>query len=236
MRAASNAQRKVTGVSFIPAWWSGRGQFLSDWLAPQIDLVKMQLQFGRAGQVHLVHTCGWITRLHKPIGVQMTHWMRMGSQLETRDKGKGFGGLAITKLVERRSCIINVMEVGCLVPSTKFNNLANASHSQLTKIKCHCAVIMLPPQLSMTLVTFLSFSSQPKRRKPHEAHSTDWQEEVSKPRALWVMQFTYCAGWGFGSSLILKHKKIKKCAQLSAYRTQRDEKNNLKDTEYWHNW
>lgn len=80
-------------------------------------------------------------------------------------------------------------------------------------------------QLSMTSVTFLLIVSQTERRKPHEAHSTEWQKEVSKPRALQNMQFTYCAGWGFGSSLILKHKKKKKrkkkCAQLRAERTQK---------------
>lgn len=63
---------------------------------------------------------------------------------------------------------------------------------------------------STTLMTFLSFPLQTKRRKPHEAHSAKHQEEVSKPGALWVMQFTYCAGWGFASSLILQHKKNNK--------------------------
>lgn len=36
MRAASNAQLRVTGVSFIPAWWCNRVG-LSDWLDLQVD-------------------------------------------------------------------------------------------------------------------------------------------------------------------------------------------------------
>lgn len=108
------------------------------------------------------------------------------------------------------------MEVSCLVHSTKFNDLIHSLRSYSLK----------RATLFQDINDFLLLNSQTKRRKPHEARSIDWQEEVSKPRAHWVMQFTYCAGWGFGSSLILKHKKIKKCAQLSAYQTERDEENN----------
>ncbi len=127
----------------------------------------MQLQYNRAGRVHLVNIYDCITRLHKPIRVQMTHWMRMGSQLKTRGKVRRRG---CNKAGRKEKVIVtDVMEVGSLVSSTDFNNLVNATHLKLIKINCQRA----SHQLCMTLVTSLSFSSQTKRRKPHEAHSTD---------------------------------------------------------------
>lgn len=68
----------------------------------------MQLQYSRAGQVHLVHICDKITRLHKPVRVQMTHWMRMDSQLETRDKGKGVWGPGYNK-AGRKEKLLSLM-------------------------------------------------------------------------------------------------------------------------------
>lgn len=124
----------------------------------------------------------------------------MGSRLEARDKGwAGFGGgPGYNKAGQEEK------PPPLTSRKRKFHSLVDANQAAFSSQK---QIIELP---SMTSVTSLWFSSQTERRKPHEAHSTHWQEEVSKPRALWVMQFTYCAGWGFGSSLILKHKKKRK--------------------------
>lgn len=110
------------------------------------------------------------------------------------------------------------MEVSCLVHSTKFNDLIHSLRNYSLK----------RATLFQDINDFLLLNSQTKRRKPHEARSIDWQEEVSKPRAHWVMQFTYCAGWGFGSSLILKHKKIKS-VRSSVHIKQKEMRKTIKD-------
>lgn len=58
------------------------------------------------------------------------------------------------------------MEVGCLVSSTEFNDLVNATHCVfIKKNKKKNNATEHSQRLSMTLVTFLSFSSRTKRRK-----------------------------------------------------------------------
>lgn len=117
-----------------------------------------QLQYSKAGQVHLVHIRARITRLHKPIRVLTTHWMRTGSQLKTRDEGERAGQ-------KEKAVVIDVMEVSC-----QFNNLASTIYQSSYKIKCNHPLTVAYHDISDFL---FSFPSQTKRRKPHEAHSAN---------------------------------------------------------------
>lgn len=103
MRAASNAQLRVTGVSFIPAWWcSSRGQVVRLVRPTGGCIQNAATVHSRAGagasSPHL-----WLNYEAAQANQSADDTLDENGQPETRDKGKGFGGLAITKLVERKS-------------------------------------------------------------------------------------------------------------------------------------
>lgn len=163
MRAASNAQLRVTGVSSIPAWWCSRGQVIRP-LGPTGGF-SQKCSYSTVEQSRCIEST-FVIELRgprKPIRVRMTHWMRDGQPVGDRGQkgGKGFGGPGCNKAGKKgKAAVIDVMEVGRSASSTDFNNPLDAKCS--TGIKCQRAG---PRRPSMTLVTFLLISLPDKKRR-----------------------------------------------------------------------